>query len=150
MLWESLPLGERVIPLSPISHGRALLTIAAILGCTAYFLPWLDVHAPDTWRIHGVDLGRRILWPHAVLAAWVVIVPTAVSRRSLGGLLAARAVLVTLALVPLVTLAVLGLRPPKHLLVHVEVTWLWGAALEAFASILGVFAAIRLGRRGRR
>ena len=146
MAWEAMAPDERPIPISPFSHGRALLSFAALVGIVAYLMPWLEVRSPDRWILHGTDFGRRLFWPHAALAAWVVALPTAMSRRTFGRLLASRAVLAVFAAVPLVTLVVLYAKPPTHKLLHVESTWLWGAALEGLASILGLFAALRLGR----
>lgn len=146
MAWEALPPDERPIPVSPFSHGRALLSLAALVGIVAYLMPWLEVRSPDRWILHGTDFGRKLFWPHAALAAWVVTVPTAMTRQSLGRLLASRAVLAVFALVPLMTLAVLYAKPPTHRLLNVQSTWLWGAALEVLASCVGLVAATRLGR----
>ncbi len=146
LAWESLPLEERPIPLSPTSHGRAPLVAAALVGIVAYLLPWLEVRAADVWNMHGSDFGRRLHWPHAALAAWIVIVPTAITRRTLGRLLAARPILATLAAVPLLTLAVLRARPPTHRILHVETTWLLASWVELAASVVAFAAALRLGR----
>lgn len=146
MAWEALPAEERPIPVSAFSHGRALLVVAALAGIVAYMLPWLEVRAADVWIMQGADFGRRLRWPHAVLAAWIVVVPTAVTRRTLGRLLAARPILGALASVPLLTLAVLHASPPTHRLLQVEVAWLVGSWVELSASILGLVAVLRLGR----
>ncbi len=146
LAWEALPLEERPIPLSPTSHGRAPLVAAALVGIVAYLLPWLEVRAADVWNMHGSDFGRRLHWPHAALAAWIVIVPTAITRRTLGRLLAARPVLATLASVPLLTLAVLHARPPTHRVLRVETTWLAASWVELAASLVALAAALRLGR----
>jgi hypothetical protein len=146
LAWEALPVEERPIPLSPTSHGRAPLVAASLVGILAYLLPWLEVRAADVWIMHGSDFGRKLHWPHAALAAWIVIVPTAITRRTLGRLLAARPVLATLASVPLLTLAVLHARPPTHRILHVESSWLLASWVEVAASCVALFAAVRLGR----
>lgn len=149
LAWEALPVEERPIPLSPFTHGRGLLVAAALVGIVAYLVPWLEVRAADVWIMQGADFGRRLRWPHAVLAAWIVVVPTAVTRRTLGRLLAARPILGALAAVPLFTLGLLHARPPTHRLLQVEVAWLFGSWLELAASILGLVAVLRLGREPR-
>lgn len=146
LAWEALPVEERPIPLSAQSHGRGPLVLAALVGIVAYLLPWLEVRMPDVWIMHGSDFGRRLHWPHAVLASWIVIVPTAMTRRTLGRLLAARAVLAVLAAVPLVTLAVLHAKPPTHRLLQVETTWLVASWVELAASVAALAAVVRLGR----
>lgn len=149
LAWEAMPPEERPIPLSAFSHGRALLVAAALVGIVAYQLPWLEVRSADVWIMHGSDFGRRLRWPHAVLAAWIVVVPTVVTRRTIGRLLAARPILGALAALPLFTLAVLHARPPTHRLLQVDVAWLFGSWLELAASFLGLVATLRLGREPR-
>ncbi len=146
LAWEALPVEQRPIPISPRTHGRGPIVLAALAGIVAYLLPWIEVRMPDAWRMHGSDFGRRLHWPHAVLAAWIVVVPTIVTRRTLGRLLAARPVLAVLAAVPLVTLAVLHAKPPAHKLLHVETTWLLASWVEGAASIAALVAILRLGR----
>ncbi len=146
LAWEALPVEERPLPISLTSHGRRWLTLAALVGLVAYALPWLEVRAGNVWIMHGSDFGRRLSWPHACAAAWLVIVPTATSRRTLGSLLAARPVLAVLSATPLVVLAVLYASPPAHKLLHVDATWRFGSWLELAASVLALGAIFRLGR----
>jgi hypothetical protein len=79
--------------------------------------------------------------------AWVVLVPTVLSRRSIWELRGARVAAAFLAAVPLATTLILCLRPPHGGIVPLRFEYspaFWGTMI---VSLVAVVLAIRLGGR---
>jgi hypothetical protein len=129
------------------ARGRLALPVLAVVGLALFFLPWVHVTLPDTVDISGFGMARRLGWSWGAGVAWVVLVPTVLSRRSIWELRGARIAASFLAAVPLVTTVILWARPPHGGLVKVRFDYepaFW--ATMAVAAV-AVALAMRLGGR---
>jgi hypothetical protein len=102
---------------------------------------------PDIQTLSGFDLARRLGWAWGAAVAWVVLVPTVLSRRSIMQLRGARVAAVFLALVPAVTVAILLARPPHSTLVPVRFDWGWPMYATLGVSLLAAAVSLSLGGR---
>ncbi|HEV3193563.1 MAG TPA: hypothetical protein VGY54_23805 [Polyangiaceae bacterium] len=137
-----------LLPATYLGRGRGLLAVFALAGMTAFFLPWVNVTLPDIVSYSGFALARRLGWVWAAGVAWLVLVPTVVSRRSIGKMRGARVAAAFLAAIPGVTAALLLSRPP-HGSHGVPLKFTFGFGLyAALALSVAAFAiALRFGGR---
>jgi hypothetical protein len=136
------------LPATYLGRGRGLLAGLSVLGLVAFLLPWVNVTLPDIVSYAGFDLARRLGWAWGAGVAWVVLIPTVVSRRSIMTMRGARLAAAFLAAVPGATVLVLVLRPP-HGSHGVPLRFTYGAGLFATAavSLATVAAALLFGGR---
>jgi hypothetical protein len=102
---------------------------------------------PDVRSISGFDLARRLGWSWGAAVAWVVLVPTVLSRRSIAQLRGARVAAAFLALVPAVTTVILLARPPRAGIVPIRITYDWPLFATLAVSAVAFAVAVRLGGR---
>ncbi len=135
------------LPVTYLGRGKGLLSALALLGLATFFFPWVHVTLPDIFDLSGFDMARRLGWSWGAAVAWVVLVPTVMSRRSIAQLRGARVAAAFLSAIPAATVAILLLRPPHSGLVPVRFTW--GPALFATLAVsaLAVALSFRLGGR---
>ena len=132
------------LPWAYLGRGRGLLAALGLLGLVAFVLPWIKVTLPDAVSYSGFELGKRLGWVWGAGVAWMVLVPTVVSRRSIMRMRGARLAAAFLAAVPLATVAILVSRPPhgSHG-VPLRFTYAEGlfatAALSLVAIVVGCF-----------
>ncbi len=133
------------LPWNFLGRGRLALPIVALVGLFLFFLPWVHVTLPDTVDLSGFDMARRLGWSWGAGCAWVVLVPTVLSRRSIWQMRGARVVAAFLSAVPAVTALILWLRPPHGGLVPLRFEY--GTAFWAtmIVSLVAVALSIRLG-----
>ncbi len=93
-------------------RGRLALLVAAALGMTAFFLPWIHETTPEIMTLTGFQMARRLGWMWACAVSWGVLIPTVLSRRSVAGMRGARVAVALFCAIPLVTALVLLIRPP--------------------------------------
>jgi hypothetical protein len=94
-------------------RGRMPLALCGIAGIAAFFLPWVSMSLPYEHSFNGLELAQRMGWSWAALAAWMVLVPTVFSRRTIYAMRRARVAAAFLASMPAVTCAVLLAKPPE-------------------------------------
>ncbi len=147
---DGIPVAPEHEPLATTYMGRGKGPIAALaaVGLALFFLPWVQITLPDIASLSGFDLARRIGWVWGAAVAWVVLVPTVVSRRSIAQLRGARVAAVFLAAMPAVTALVLLARPPHGTgLVPVRFTFDWPLYATMAVSLAASFVAVTLGGR---
>jgi hypothetical protein len=137
-----------LLPATYLGRGRGLLAILALAGMTAFFLPWVNVTLPDIVSYSGFALARRLGWVWAAGVAWLVLVPTVVSRRSIGKMRGARLAATLLAAIPGVTAVLLLARPPhgSHG-VPLKFTFGYGLYAALALSVAAIAIAFRFGGR---
>ncbi len=135
------------LPLADLGRGKWPILGLGLAGLVLFFLPWINMTLPDIQTLSGFDLARRLGWAWGAAVAWVVLVPTVLSRRSIMQLRGARVAATFLALVPAVTVAILLARPPHSALVPVRFDWEWPMYATLGVSLLAAAVSLRLGGR---
>lgn len=138
---------KEILPITYLGRSRGALALLGIAGITVFFLPWIHVTLPDIANLSGFDLARRLVWIWTTLAAWVVLVPTVLSRRSIWQMRTARVAAGFLAAIPSLTALVLLLRPPKSRLIPIVFTYGWPLWVTLALSLVAVAFAVRFGGR---
>ncbi|MCU0690587.1 MAG: hypothetical protein MUF54_04230 [Polyangiaceae bacterium] len=138
--WEPLPLLYW-------RRGRGALVLFAAVGVACFFMPWVNVTVPEITSFSGVDIARVLGWVWGCPVAWLSLVPTVLSRRSVAKMRGARVIASLLSAVPLVTTVVLLLTPPGGGAVPVRFTYDYGFYATLLVSALALPFAIRLGGR---
>ena len=128
-------------------RGRGPLALLGLVGVVLFMLPWVHVTMPDDYTYSGFELARKLPWAWGAGVGWLVLVPTVLSRRTILQLRGARVAAAFLSSVPLVTTAILFLRPPQRGLIPLHFLYdpaFWATmALSAIAFVISV----RLGGR---
>jgi hypothetical protein len=138
---------KEVLPATYFGRSRGPLALVGLCGLAMFFLPWIHVTLPDIVSLSGADLARRLVWVWTAMAAWVVLVPTVLSRRTIWQLRTARVAAASLAAIPAITTLVLLVRRPKSRLIPIEFTYEWPFWTTLALSLVAVALAIRLGGR---
>jgi hypothetical protein len=138
---------KEILPPTYFGRCRGPLALAGLAGVALFFLPWIHVTLPDIAVLSGFSLARRLVWVWTALAAWVVLVPTVLSRRSIWQMRTARVAAGFLSAIPAMTALVLLLRPPKSRLLPVVFTYEWPIWATLGLSLIAVGLAVRLGGR---
>lgn len=128
-------------------RGRGALIALGIAGIGLFFLPWVHLTLPYIAELSGFDLARRLGWSWAGGVAWVVLVPTVASRRTIAQLRGARVAASFLSLIPAVTASILAIFPPHGGLIPVRFTFGWAVWSTIFVSLVAVLVGARLGGR---
>jgi hypothetical protein len=160
--FEKLPpsheaaLEEDLIPIEPqheplrktdLARGKGATLGLALAGLALFFLPWVKVTLPDDASYTGFELARRLGWAWGAACAWVVLVPTVLSRESIHQLRGARVVATFLSAIPAVTVSILLARSPHRTLVPVRFEWGWPMYATLLVSLAAMVVSIRLGGR---
>jgi hypothetical protein len=135
------------IPWTYPGRGRAALFVLALAGVALFFLPWIQMTLPATRAISGFLLAKNLGWSWGALVAWLVLVPTVLSRRNIAQLRGARVAAAFLALVPAMTAAILLAFPLRNSVVHVRFTYDWALYATLGVSLVAAFFGARLGGR---
>jgi hypothetical protein len=139
--WEPLPV-------TYLGRGRGALAALALLGLVAFCCPWVDMTMPDVVRYSGLDIARRLGWAWAAGVAWFVLLPIALSRRSIMQMRGARVAACFLSAIPGTTATLLLTRPPHGAHgVPVRFAFAWGLHSTLLVSIFAVVVAIFFGGR---
>ncbi len=132
-----------------LGRGRGAVAALGLSGLTLFFLPWLRITIPYIDSLSGFDLARqRIGWLWAAGVAWIVLVPTVLSRRTILELRGARVAAAFLSAIPTVAIAILLLRSPKRGgggLFPIVFTWEWPIFTMLVVSVLAIVLSLRLG-----
>jgi hypothetical protein len=146
---DGIPVEPQHEPLrmTDMRRGKGATTILALAGLALFFAPWVRVTLPDEAVFSGFDLARRLGWSWAACCAWVVLVPTVLSRESIAQLRGARVIATFLAAIPAVTVAILLARTPHRDLVPVRFAWMWPMYATLLVSAAATLVSLRLGGR---
>ena len=135
------------LDMKDMRRGKGVLLALGLTGLVLFFLPWVWMTLPETVTFSGFDLSRRLGWSWGAACAWVVLVPTVLSRQSIAQLRGARVAATFLAAFPAMTVVVLMARPPHSGLVPVQFTWGWAMYATLFVSLVASVVSLRLGGR---
>lgn len=141
-----IPDEERHVRWSSPKHGRGPLLVAPVVGLVTFFLPWISIAYPVSLHMSGFDLARRLGWPWAIAAAWLVLLPTVLTRRSLRRMRSARLAVLMLSVIPGISSAILWANPPRWLAgIPVQVALHWPLHLGVALSLVGVVGSLLFG-----
>ena len=133
------------VPLTSLRFHGALIGVA-VTGLVLFFLPWIDVEFPFVLRLRGFDFARATGWTWAVPAAWFVLIPTALSRRTQRRMQSARVAIGMLAMFPALSVGMLLLNPPRGAYgLKPRFDYLWALYGTLTLSVLGVVLAALFG-----
>lgn len=142
---------DELVPFTSLGRGRGPLALAGALGIGLFFLPWIDLTFPMVAQLSGFDLSQRLGWTWAVPAAWFVLVPVVLSRRTARKMQSARVAAGMLAFFPGLAALTLLRNPPKGSHgIHPELSFLWPMYGTIALSALAVVAAACFGLAWRR
>lgn len=131
------------LPLTYLGRGKGPIAFLALAGLAFFFLPWVELTMPYVEAKTAFDLARKIGWLWGVCAAWAVLVPTVLSRRSILQMRGARVATAFLSAIPAVAIGVLLAKPPHGGLVPVRYTWAWPMwatlSVSLAATLLSIF-----------
>lgn len=102
-----------ILPWKDLSRGKGALLALAAVGMAMFFLPWVRLTMPYIDAKSAFDLATdKIGWLWGAFVAWVVLVPTVMSRRSILQMRGARVAAAFLSAIPTMSIAVLLAFPP--------------------------------------
>lgn len=131
------------LPLTYLGRGKGVLAALGLAGLALFFLPWVRLTLPYVDAKSAFDLAHeRIGWLWACCAAWVVLVPTVLSRRSILQMRGARVAAAFLSAVPAVAVGVLLANPPRGRIIPVRYTWDWPMWATLGASLVAVVVSV--------
>ena len=147
---EEGPLEPEWEPHPPLyfRRGRGALALLGVLGLAAFALPWVHLTMPDVATYSGLDIAHRLGWAWAAGAAWFVLIPIVLSRRSIVQMRGARVAAAFLSAIPGTTAALLLARPPHggHG-IPLRFTFEWGIyATLAISAVALAFSFVFGGR----
>lgn len=143
---EPLPPHMEPLPWTYAGRGRGLLLAIATAGLAAFFAPWVHETAPELMDLRGIDLARRLGWMWAPAAAFFVMIPLVLTRRSIYKMRGARVAVAFLAAVALTAFALrVSFTPASSLLRPVRFTWGYGLYATGAAALLALIVAARFG-----
>jgi hypothetical protein len=143
---EPTPPEHERLPWGFSGRMRGPLVALALLGIGVFFAPWAQERAPELRTISGLGFASLLRWMWAPFAAWLVLIPLVVSRRSIHQMRGARVAVAFLAGIVLVTVLVrLGSPPESTRLRPVAVEWAWGLWATGLLATLGVVMGFRFG-----
>jgi hypothetical protein len=146
---EFLAPEDRRLPRTYFGRSRGALLVLGLVGLAAFFLPWVEMTAPEIASYSGFDLARgRAGWLWGGAVGWFILVPLVWTRRTIYKMRGVRVISAFFAALTLAEIVMMLLLPPRgHRLVPFEFHWGVGFWLSGIASVLGVIAAIRFGGR---
>lgn len=134
------------LPLTYLGRSKGPIAVLALAGLVFFFLPWVQLTMPYIDSKSAFDLAHeRIGWLWGICAAWVVLIPTVLSRRSIFKMRGARVAAAFLSAIPTVAISVLLAKPPRGGIIPVRYTWDWPMWATLGVSLLAIAFSIRLG-----
>jgi hypothetical protein len=136
------------LPSTYMGRGKGILALLGAVGLGLFFLPWIHMSLPYELAITGYDLARgRLGWVWASGVAWLVLMPTVLSRRSIHQMRGARLAAAFLAAIPGLTVSILAARPPHGGIIPLRFTYGWPFWATLLLSLAAVVVSVRLGGR---
>ncbi len=137
-----------LLPWTYMGRGKGILVGVALVGLGMFFLPWVHLTFPymDDRSAFNMASGR-MGWLWAVACAWMVLLPTVLSRRSIVQMWGARVAAAFLAAIPAVAVAMLMMFPPRSVSggITIRFSYGWPIWVTLAAAVVGVVFAVRLG-----
>jgi hypothetical protein len=142
-----LPTPPHLLPLPwlDLRRGKGILLMSAVLGLLAFFSPWVDMTSPETRLLSGAELARRSGWIWGAGVAWFVLLPRALTRRTIDKMRGARVAAAFLSAVPVLTCTILWLYPPRARYVPLRFDWGWGIYATWVLGVVATVTSVRLG-----
>jgi hypothetical protein len=135
-----------ILPWRYLGRGKGAMLALSAVGIAMFFLPWVKLTMPHIDTLSAYEMARRIGWLWGAGVAWIVLVPTVMSRRSILELRGARVASAFLSAVPIVAIALLLAFPPHGVRgVPVRFTWAWPMWVTLGAALSAVAISFRLG-----
>lgn len=134
------------LPATYMGRGRGALLALSALGLFAFFLPWVELTAPESVVYSAFDLARGragFLWGGAT--AWLVMIPLVITRRTIARMRGVRIVTVMFAAMTLTEALMLWLMPPRRGLAPLELHFRYGLFLSGGISLAAMAVAARFG-----
>lgn len=130
-------------------RGRGALVVVAIAGLVAFFLPWIHLYKPDEFTYTGYHLARaRGEWFFGGAVGWFIIIPLALTRRTVYKMRGVRIVTAAFSALSSVETAMLMLNPPHGSRYRVlEFEWGYGLYLTFALGLVGILLGARFGGR---
>lgn len=146
---DGIPPAPEHVPFaaSYLGRGRGAMVGVGIVGVALFFATWVHLTLPYIAELSGFDLARRLGWSWGGGVAWVVLVPTVASRRTIAQLRGARFAAAFLSLVPAVTAGILAIFPPHGGLLPVRFVYGWPMWATIGLSLVATVMGVRLGGR---
>jgi hypothetical protein len=142
-----LPTPPHLLPLPwlDMRRGKGILVMVAVLGLLAFFSPWVDMTSPETRLLSGAELARRSGWIWGAGVAWFVLLPMALTRRTIDKMRGARVAAAFLSAIPVLTCTILWLSPPRARYVPLRFDWGWGIYATWVLGVVATVTSVRLG-----
>jgi hypothetical protein len=137
---------NRPLPARYMGRGRGALLALSALGIFAFFLPWVELTAPEAVVYSAFDLARGragFLW--GGVTAWLVMMPLVVTRRTIARMRGVRVVTVMFAAMTLSETLMLWLMPPRRGIAPLELHFRYGLFLSGAISLVAMAVAARFG-----
>jgi hypothetical protein len=134
------------LPTTYMGRGRGALLLLSALGLFAFFLPWVELTAPESVVYSAFDLARGragFLW--GGVTAWLVMMPLVITRRTIARMRGVRIVTVMFAAMTFTEVLMLWLMPPRRGITPLELHFRYGFYVSGAISLVGVAVAARFG-----
>ncbi|HZO16214.1 MAG TPA: hypothetical protein VFB62_23230 [Polyangiaceae bacterium] len=144
---HEVPPEDQLLPWTYVGRGRGALAVLALAGLAAFFMPWVHEFSPEIRTLSGFEFARHLPWIWAGGVAWFILLPLALSRRTIRQMRGARVAAGFLAGMVLTTVAArlsIVVRPP-HPLVPVRYSWGSGLYTAGALALIALFFAVRFG-----
>ena len=134
------------LPATYMGRGRGALLALSAAGLFAFFLPWVELTAPETVVYSAFDLARGragFLWGGAT--AWLVMIPLVMTRRTIARMRGVRIVTVMFAAMTVTEALMLWMMPPRRGMAPLELHFRYGLYLSGAISLAAMAVAARFG-----
>jgi hypothetical protein len=136
------------LPFTYWRRGRGALAALGLAGMALFFAPWLHETAPELRQLNGFGLAQKLGYLWGPFAAFLVLVPVALSRRTVRAMRGARVAVAFLSAIPVIGVAVrLAVVPKPRGLVPLRFEWGWGLYATAVVGLVGLALAYWFGGR---
>lgn len=144
--FEVLPPEMEQLPWTYLGRGRGALTVVALLGLGAFFLPWMQESAPELRVWTGLRFAERLSWMWAPFVSWFVLVPLVLSRRTIHAMRGARFAVGLMALIVVMTVIMrVVVVPQSSRFLPVRYEWSYGLWSTLLLGLVALVLAIRFG-----
>jgi len=134
------------LPTTYLGRGRGALVALSVLGLICFFLPWVELKAPEFAVYSAFDLARgRAGWLWGGVTAWLVMIPLVLTRRTIARMRGVRVVTVLFAAMTLTEVAMLALLPPRRGMTPLNFEFRYGLFLSGAVSLIAMIFAARFG-----
>jgi hypothetical protein len=146
---EVTPPEHRDLGSAYFGRGKGALLVLAVLGLFEFFIPWVELRAPEQMVVSGFDLARgRAGWLWGGAVGWFTMIPLVWTRRTIFKMRGVRIICVLFAVLTLAEVAMMMSLPPQSSKMRpVDLSWGWGIYLSGAVSILAAIVASRFGGR---